>query len=108
MSSAAASLTRAASSRRSSGKSRLLGKRGLGHEIGQTVRLAGPVVLANLGMMGMGFVDTVMVGRLGPVALAGVALANAVFFATIVFVSGSEPGPEPLTPVLQGLAQFHG
>ena len=49
-------------------------------EVKELVLLAGPVVAAQLGQMSMGFVDTVMVGRLGPEALAGVALGNATFF----------------------------
>ncbi|PSQ73093.1 MAG: multidrug transporter NorM, partial [Bacteroidetes bacterium QH_1_64_81] len=43
-------------------------------ELRATLRLAGPVVAAQLAHISMGFVDTVMVGRLGPEALAGVAL----------------------------------
>jgi MATE family multidrug resistance protein len=49
-------------------------------ELRATLRLAGPVVAAQLAHISMGFVDTVMVGRLGPEALAGVALGNTVFF----------------------------
>ncbi len=49
-------------------------------ELRATLRLAGPVVAAQLAHISMGFVDTVMVGRLGPDALAGVALGHTVFF----------------------------
>ncbi len=49
-------------------------------ELRATLRLAGPVVAAQLAHISMGFVDTVMVGRLGPEALAGVALGNTIFF----------------------------
>ena len=49
-------------------------------ELHATLRLAGPVVAAQLAHISMGFVDTVMVGRLGPEALAGVALGHTVFF----------------------------
>ncbi len=45
------------------------------------VRLAGPVVLAELGWMSMGVVDTIMVGRLGPEAIGAVAVGNALFHA---------------------------
>jgi MATE family multidrug resistance protein len=45
------------------------------------VRLAGPVVLAELGWMTMGVVDTIMVGRLGPEAIGAVAVGNALFHA---------------------------
>lgn len=49
-------------------------------EFRATLRLAGPVVAAQLAHISMSFVDTVMVGRLGPEALAGVALGHTVFF----------------------------
>ncbi|MFP4227723.1 MAG: MATE family efflux transporter [Salinivenus sp.] len=54
--------------------------RALRNELSATLRLAGPVVAAQLAHVSMSFVDTVMVGRLGPEALAGVALGNTAFF----------------------------
>ena len=45
-----------------------------------TLRLAGPVVASQLAQVSLGFVDTVMVGRLGKEALAGVGLGANVFF----------------------------
>ncbi len=38
-------------------------------------RLAAPVVLVQVGLMAMGVVDTIMVGRVSAVALAAAALA---------------------------------
>ena len=52
----------------------------LRRELRSTLRLAGPIVAAQLAFISMGFVDTVMVGRLGPEALAGVALGHTIFF----------------------------
>lgn len=46
----------------------------------ETAKAATPVVLAELGWMGMGIVDTIMVGKLGPAAIAGVSLGNVLFF----------------------------
>lgn len=43
--------------------------------------LAIPVVLSELGWMGMSVVDTLMVGRLGPVAIGSVGLANAFYYS---------------------------
>lgn len=43
------------------------------------LNLAGPVVAAQLAQMSMGLTDTIMVGRLGEEALAGVALGSTVF-----------------------------
>jgi MATE family multidrug resistance protein len=57
-------------------------------EVGETLRLAGPVVASQLGQISMGFIDTVMVGRLGSEALAGVALGNTVFFTLLVVCMG--------------------
>ena len=49
------------------------------------VRIAVPLALAQLAQNGMGLVDTLMVGRLGPAELAGIALgAMAFFFVSIV------------------------
>jgi MATE family multidrug resistance protein len=49
-------------------------------ELRATLRLAGPVVAAQLAHISMGFVDTVMVGRLGPDALAVQLLGVAAVF----------------------------
>lgn len=58
------------------------------HEIKELLLLAGPVVAAQLGQISMGFVDTVMVGRLGSAELAGVALGNATFFFLLIVCMG--------------------
>jgi MATE family, multidrug efflux pump len=52
------------------------------------VGLAGPVVLAELGWMSMGIVDTLMVGRLSPEAIGGVGIGSNTFFAIAVFGMG--------------------
>lgn len=57
----------------------------LRREIGEMTRLAGPLVLAQIAQMSLGFVDTLMAGRLGPEALAGIALGSVLFgFVSIV------------------------
>ena len=43
-------------------------------------RLATPVVIAELGWMGMGLVDTAMVGQVSPIAMGAVAVGSNVFF----------------------------
>ncbi|QDV32410.1 MATE family efflux transporter [Tautonia plasticadhaerens] len=58
--------------------------RGLAAEWRPMARLAGPVVLAELGWMAMGIVDTLSVGRLGAEAIGAVGLGHAVFFATTI------------------------
>lgn len=57
-------------------------------ELGSTLRLASPLVLAELGWMGMAFVDTVMVGRVSPQAIAGVSLGGMLFYTAGIFGSG--------------------
>jgi MATE family multidrug resistance protein len=52
------------------------------------LRLAGPLVLIQGGTMLMGVVDTIMVGRVSPAALAAVALGNMYFFALSIFGMG--------------------
>jgi MATE family multidrug resistance protein len=53
-----------------------------------TMALALPIVVTQLAHISLGFVDTVMVGRLGPVPLAGVALGNTIFFNALIFCMG--------------------
>ncbi|ARA93530.1 hypothetical protein AWN76_010420 [Rhodothermaceae bacterium RA] len=60
----------------------------LRQEVADSLRLAGPVVMAQLGQISMGFVDTVMVGRLGTEALAAVALGNTLFFFLYIVCIG--------------------
>jgi len=57
-------------------------------DFGVLLRLAGPLVLIQVGTMLMGVVDTVMVGRVSPAALASVALGNMYFFAVSIFGMG--------------------
>jgi MATE family multidrug resistance protein len=52
------------------------------------LRLAGPLVMIQVGTMLMGVVDTIMVGRVSPQALASVALGNMYFFAISIFGMG--------------------
>jgi MATE family multidrug resistance protein len=52
------------------------------------LKLAGPVVLAEIGWMVMGIVDTIMVGRLGPAAIGATGLGSAVFTAIVIFGTG--------------------
>lgn len=50
--------------------------------------LALPVVLAELGWMTMGMVDTLMVGRLSPEAIGAVGLGTSIFMALSIFAIG--------------------
>jgi MATE family multidrug resistance protein len=58
--------------------------------------LATPVVMAELGWVTMGIVDTIMVGGLGPDAIGAVGLSSMVFIAVAVFAMGLLLGLDPL------------
>ncbi len=53
-----------------------------------TIVLAAPVVFTQVAQISMGFVDTIMVGRLGPESLAGVALGSTVFYTLLMLCMG--------------------
>lgn len=53
-------------------------------ELREMARLATPIVLVNVGLQGMGFVDVMMLGRVSAVALASAALGNFYFFITSI------------------------
>ena len=57
-------------------------------EIRGLLRLAGPVIAVHLGMMTMGTVDVMMLGRVDDIALAAGALGNSVGFAILMFPMG--------------------
>jgi MATE family multidrug resistance protein len=52
------------------------------------LRLAAPLVLAELGWMGMGAVDTMMVGRVSPEAIGAVSIGTVVFNMAGFFAAG--------------------
>jgi multidrug resistance protein, MATE family len=57
-------------------------------EIQSLIRLALPIVAVQVGLMLMGVVDTLMVGRVSAAALAAVALGNIYFFSVAIFGLG--------------------
>jgi MATE family multidrug resistance protein len=57
-------------------------------EVRHVAQLAGPLVLAELGWMAMGVVDTVMLGRVSPEALGASSLAGVIFYTLAVFGTG--------------------
>ncbi|MBZ5636065.1 MAG: MATE family efflux transporter [Acidobacteriia bacterium] len=52
------------------------------------IRLAGPLVLAELGWMAMGVVDTMFVGRVGAEAIGAVGLGTMVFYGIAICAAG--------------------
>lgn len=73
-----------------------------GEEVRRVLQLAVPVAGTQLSMMLLGFVDTVMLGRYDPAAMAASAAANVWTFATMFFASGILLGLDPV------VAQAHG
>jgi MATE family multidrug resistance protein len=65
-------------------------------ELGPLLRIAGPVVLAEIGWMAMGLVDTLYVGPLGPAAIAAVGVSSGVFTAIAIFGMGLMLGLDTL------------
>ena len=52
------------------------------------LRIAGPVILAEVGWMAMGIVDTIMVGPLGPAAIGAAGMGSSVFTSIAIFGMG--------------------
>jgi MATE family multidrug resistance protein len=57
-------------------------------DLAALVRLALPVAVVQVGMMAMGVVDTIMVGRVSAMDLAAVAMGHLYFFGVAVFGMG--------------------
>jgi MATE family multidrug resistance protein len=57
-------------------------------ELGPTLALALPVIVAEVGWMGMGLADMLMVGPLGAEAIGAVGLGNILYFAVAIFGYG--------------------
>ena len=76
-------------------------------EVRPTLRLALPLVLAELGWMSMAIVDTMMVGRLpnSAVAMGAVSLGSAVFMVLALFGEGLLLGLDTLVSQAFGAGQ---
>ncbi|SIO56931.1 multidrug resistance protein, MATE family [Singulisphaera sp. GP187] len=72
------------------------GRREMLRELAPTLQLAGPVILAELGWMAMGIVDTMIVGRLGAEAIGAVSIGGTFFLTVAVFGMGMLLGLDTL------------
>lgn len=72
------------------------------------LRLALPVVLVQVGLMAMGVVDTLMVGRVTATAIASVALGNVYFFAVAIFGVGTLMALDPVVAQAVGAGDREG
>jgi len=71
------------------------------------MRLAWPVIVAELGWMFMGVVDTVMVGRLAPEAIGAVGLGSIIFFTAAIFGMGVLLGLDTFVAQAFGARRLH-
>jgi MATE family multidrug resistance protein len=72
------------------------------NEIPRMLILAGPMIASQLLQMSMGFVDTLMVGRLGPASLAAVSLGGAIYHPLFLICGGVMSAVSPI------VSQSHG
>ncbi|MEO0650040.1 MAG: MATE family efflux transporter [Planctomycetota bacterium] len=83
-------------------------------EIASQARLAAPIVLAQLGQMLMGLVDTLMVGRIGgeeraaELALSAVTMGHVLFYAGGSFAFGTLSALDPLVSQAIGASDREG
>ncbi len=70
--------------------------------IKETLKLAYPVIISQLGFMMMGVVDTLMVGRLGAVPLAAASVANSLFILILIVGIGVSFAITPLVSIASG------
>jgi MATE family multidrug resistance protein len=68
----------------------------LRRELRATFALAVPLALTQLTQMAMGFVDVVMIGRLGPASMAAGVVGTSVFFALMLVCMGVVMAVNPL------------
>lgn len=66
------------------------------------IKLAVPLVLAHLAQHSISFVDTLMVGRLGNEAIAGIALGSTTFYFVVFAISGVLLGVSPIVAQAKG------
>jgi MATE family multidrug resistance protein len=72
------------------------------HHITETLKLAYPVVIGQLGHMMLGVVDSIMVGRLGATQLAAASLVNGLILLIMVLGIGMSVALTPLVAIAKG------
>jgi MATE family multidrug resistance protein len=75
-------------------------------EVLQTISLAYPVIIGQLGIIMMGVVDSIMVGKLGPVPLAAASLGNSLIFVILIIGIGCSIVISPLIAILVGSKRY--
>jgi len=75
-------------------------------ELPPLLRLAWPVIAAEVGWMGMWLADTIIVGRLGAEAIGAVSIGGGIFFAFAIFGIGMLLGLDYLVATAFGAARI--
>ena len=75
-------------------------------ELYRNARLAGPIVLAQVAQVAMGFTDTVMAGRLGPLDLGAIAVGVNLWILPYLFCVGLLMAVSSMTSQYFGAARF--
>jgi MATE family multidrug resistance protein len=71
----------------------------------ETIKLAIPVAIGQLGHIMLGVTDSIMVGRVGAVPLAASSLVNSVMYLIVVFGLGMTLAITPLVSIARGKGQ---
>jgi multidrug resistance protein, MATE family len=80
--------------------------RDLKEEFRPMISLAAPVVVAEIGWVAMGLVDTLMVGPLGPEAIGAVGIGSSVFIGVVIFAMGVLLGLDTLVSHAYGAGRI--
>lgn len=78
------------------------------HELKGLLLLAGPLVVNQLGQVGMSTADTIMVGPLGAAPLAAVGLGSALHHFALLLTTGMVMGMAPLVSQAFGASNIDG
>jgi MATE family multidrug resistance protein len=79
----------------------------LKRHVTQTIRLSTPLIISQITVVAMTFVDTVMAGRLGSVTLAAVAVGSSLWATAILFVFGILMAIPPVVSEMDGANKQH-
>ena len=75
-------------------------------DIKDTVKLAVPVIIGQLGHMMMGVVDSIMVGKVGAAPLAAASVSHGLFMIFMIFGIGVSMAISPLTAISRGAQKY--
>src|SRR6186997_2752543 len=81
--------------------------RHLAFELAETLKLAVPIALTQLGQIAMMTTDIAMIGRLGAEAVAAASLAHTVLFVSFTFGMGLVSAVAPLAAQAFGARNPH-